>query len=63
MLLCRRGDFLDANRLLRGIELACQHDVRGWEVLDGLRIFYNPDCLIIVCHKDGSLGFPFRVSH
>src|SRR6267378_4274535 len=37
--------------------------MRGREVPNGFRIFHNPDFLIIVCYKDGPLGFPFRMPH
>ncbi len=56
-----RRDFFDVNGFLRRIEMAGQQHMRGREVSNGFWIFDNPDCLIIVCHKDGSLGFPFRV--
>jgi hypothetical protein len=36
--------------------------VRGGEVLDGFGVFDNPDGLIGVGDKDGTLGFPFRVT-
>src|SRR5208282_5794644 len=62
--LLRSGcDLLHVNRLLRRIEFGLQRHMRGGEVSNGFRIFYNPDCLIIVCYKDGPLGFPFRVAH
>jgi len=57
------GDLLNVNRLLRRIEFARQLHVRGREVPNGLRIFDNPDSLIIVYYKDGALGFPFRMPH
>ncbi len=57
----RGRDFPDVNGLLRSIELAGHHHMRGGEVPDGFRIFDNPDGVILVCHKDGPLGFPFRV--
>jgi hypothetical protein len=63
VLLRSGGDFLYVNRLLGRIKLAGQHDVRGREVLNGFGIFDNPDGLIIVSYEDGSLGFPFRVTH
>jgi hypothetical protein len=63
VLLRSGGDFLDVKRLLGRIKLAGQHDVRGREVLNGFGIFDNPDGLIIVSYEDGSLGFPFRVTH
>ncbi len=62
MLLRGGGDFLDVKRLLGRIELARQHDMRGREVLNGFSILDNPDSLVLVRHKDGSLGFPFRVA-
>ncbi len=37
--------------------------MRGREVPNGFRIFDYPDSLIIICYKDGPLGFPFRVPH
>ena len=40
-----------------------EHHVLSREVPNGFRIFDNPDCLIIVCYKDGPLGLPFRVAH
>src|SRR6266478_2249466 len=63
MLVRSGGDFLDVNRLLRRIELAGQQDMRGRVVSDGFRIFDHPDGVIFVRHKDGSLGFPFRVPY
>jgi len=57
------GDFLDVNGLLRRIELAGQRHMRGREVSNGFRVFDDPDGVIIVRHKDDSLGFPFRVPH
>ena len=41
--------------------MAGQHHTRGRVVSDGFRIFDHPDDVIFVRHKDGSLGFPFRV--
>ncbi len=35
--------------------------MRSREVPNGFWIFDNPDCLIIVSYKDGSLRFPFRM--
>jgi len=57
------GDLLNVKGLLRRIEFARQLHVRGREVPNGLRIFDYPDSLVIICHKDGSLGFPFRMPH
>jgi len=62
-LLGRGCDFLGVNGLLRGIELAGQQDMCGREVLNGFGVFDDPDGLIIVGYKDGSAGFPFRVSN
>jgi hypothetical protein len=56
-------DLLNLNRLPLRIEFARQHDMRGREVPNGFRIVDNPDCVIIVCYKDGPLRFPFRVPH
>ncbi len=55
------GDLLNVNRFLRRIEFARQQHMRGREVANGFRIFDDPDSLIIVCYKDGALGFPFRM--
>src|SRR5260370_21228065 len=57
------GDFLDVHRFLRRIEFAGQHHVRSGEVLNSFRVFDNPDGLILASHKDGSLGFPFRMTY
>jgi len=37
--------------------------MRGRKVPNGFWVFDYPDSLIIICYKDGSLGFPFRVPH
>src|ERR1700675_1579055 len=37
--------------------------MRSGEVRNSLRVFDNPDSFISIGNKDGSLGFPFRVSH
>ena len=58
-----RGDFLDVNGLLGGIELAGQAHMRGGKVPNGFGIFDDPESLIRVGDKDRSLGFPFRVAH
>jgi hypothetical protein len=55
------GDLLNVNRLLRRVEFSRQHYMHSGEVDNGFRIFDNPDCLIVVRYKDGSLRFPFRV--
>jgi hypothetical protein len=57
------SDFLGVNGLLCGIELACQQDMYGGEVLNGFGIFDDPEYVIIVGYKDGSLRFPFWVPH
>src|SRR5207249_1772519 len=57
------GDLLNVKRLLRGIEFALQHHMRSREVPNGFGVFDDPNSLIIICYKDGSLGFPFRVPH
>jgi hypothetical protein len=49
------------NRLLRRIELAGERHMRGGEVSNDFWIFDHPDGAIVIGHKDGSLGFPFRV--
>jgi hypothetical protein len=60
---CGGSDFLDVNGLLRRIEIAGKQHMRGREIPDSFRILNNPDGLIPISYKDGSLGFPFRVSH
>jgi len=37
--------------------------MRGGEVLDGFRIFDNPNGLITVGYEDGSLWFPFWMAN
>jgi hypothetical protein len=55
------GYLLDEDRLFGRIEFTREHHMLSREVPNGVRIFYNPDSLIIVCYKDGPLGFPFWV--
>src|ERR1700675_3926231 len=56
-------DLLNANRFLCRIEFASHGYVRGREVPHSFRIFDDPDSLVIVGYEDGSLRFPFRMSH
>jgi hypothetical protein len=37
--------------------------MRSGKVRNSLRVFDYPDSFIGIGNKDGSLGFPFRVSH
>jgi len=51
------------NRFLCRIEFSGQQYVSRGEVRNSLRVFDYPDSSVIIGNKDGSLGFPFRVSY
>jgi hypothetical protein len=51
------------NRFLCRIEFSGQQHVSRGEVRNSLRVFDYPDSSVIIGKKDGSLGFPFRVSY
>jgi hypothetical protein len=51
------------NHLLRRIELAHQHHVRGREVANSFRFSTIQIASSSSAYEDGSLGFPFQVPH
>ena len=62
-LLCNSRNPFNVDGLLRRIKFANQLDMDRREFLNGFGVFDNPDSLITVRYKDGSLRLPFRVPY